>query len=145
MSERNRMRRLDLFVQVHGKSDWRFLLNIVISNKATDNSVVIVSEYFFHIFIWNFYSVNHPLCFLKGKQFLDQWSNHNLVRKENSLWRFFLSDILKFLTQKSQTNSCYQLYTVQNAHNRCVLFHVLTEHNRDLCGCVTELCGLCGR
>jgi len=34
---------------------------------------------------------------------------------------------------------------VQNAYNRCVLFHVMTERNHDLCGCVTELHGDCGR
>jgi hypothetical protein len=43
------------------------------------------------------------------------------------------------------TNSYYQFYAVQNAYNRCVLFHIMREGNHDLCGGVTELHVFCGR
>jgi len=88
---------------------------------------------------------NHPLGFLKGKEFLDQWSSHKHVRTKGSVWRLLFSHVLNLLILTTQTNSCYQFYTVQNAYNRCVLFQVMREHNLDVCGCVTELHGLCGR
>ena len=54
-----------------GSSDWGVLLNIIISNKAHRNYVVIFSEYFFTFLYGIFYNGNHPLGFLKGKEFLD--------------------------------------------------------------------------
>ena len=46
---------------------------------------------------------------------------------------------------KPKQTSIISLFAVQNAYNRCVLFHVLRELNHDLCGGVTELHVLCGR
>ena len=67
------------------------------------------------------------------------------MRKKSSEWRVFVSHVFKLLVYKTQTNNCYQFYAVQSAYNRCVLFHMMTEGNHDLCGDVTELHGLCGR
>jgi len=67
------------------------------------------------------------------------------VRKKGSDWSLFVSHVVKLFIYKTQTNSHYQFCAVQNAYNRCVLFHMVTEGNHDLCGCVTELYVLCGR
>jgi hypothetical protein len=61
-----------------------------------------------------------------------------------SSWQLFVIHFFKLFIYKTQTNSCYQFYAVQNAYNRCVLFYVMREGNRDLCGGVTELDGICG-
>jgi len=52
--------------------------------------------------------------------------------------------VFKFLIYNTRRNSYYQFYAVQNASNRCVMFHMMMEHNHDLYCCVTELHG-CGR
>ena len=56
----------------------------------------------------------------------------------------FVSCVFKLFIYKTQTNSCYQFYAVQNAYNRCVLLHVMREGNHDLCGGVADLRGICG-
>jgi hypothetical protein len=48
-------------------------------------------------------------------------------------WSFF-----KPFIEEIQTNSCYQFYALLNANNIFVLFHMMIEHNHDLCGGVTE-------
>ena len=60
-------------------------------------------------------------------------------------WKLFVSHFFKLIVNKTQTNSYYQFYAVQIAYNRCVLFHVMRVHDRDLYGCVTELHMFCGR
>ena len=117
--------------------------------QSTQTTLLVYSTNIY-IFIFKFlygifYNGNHPVGFLKGKEFLDQWSSHKHVRTKGSVWRLLFSHVLNLLILTTQTNSCYQFYTVQNAYNRCVLFQVMREHNLDVCGCVTELHGLCGR
>ena len=122
---------------------------VVNSNKAHRQLCWYIQRIYIYInitFLYGiFYNGNHPLGFLKGKEFLDQWSSHKHVRKKGSVWRLVFSRVLKLLMWTTQTNSCYQFYAVQNAYNRCILFHVMREQNLDVCGCVTELRGLCGR
>ena len=62
-----------------------------------------------------------------------------------SAWRLFVRHVFELFVYKTLTNIYYQLYAVQNAYNRFVLFYVMTEGNHDLCGVVTELHGVCGR
>jgi hypothetical protein len=62
-----------------------------------------------------FYNGNHHLGFLRGEEFLDYCSGHNRVRKNSSVWRLFLSHGFELFMYKTQTNSCYQFYAVQNA------------------------------
>ena len=47
---------------------------------------------FFHAV---FYSCHHSLGLVKGKEFLDWWSWHILVRKKGSAWRLFDGPVLK--------------------------------------------------
>jgi hypothetical protein len=95
--ERNRMGGLDCFCLAHDKGEWRFLLYIVISNTVHRqlcwyiDTVNIVLMFLYAVF----YNCHHPLDFLKGKEFLDQWSSHNCVRKKSSAWRLFLSHVLE--------------------------------------------------
>jgi len=49
----------------------------------------------------------------------------------------------KLFIYKTQTNCHYQFCAVQNAYNRFIQFHMVTEGNHDLCGGVTELHVLC--
>ena len=42
-------------------------------------------------------------------------------------------------------SSYYQFYVLWIAYNWCVLFHMMTEGNHNLCGGVTEMHGFCGR
>jgi len=91
-----------------------------------------------------FYTCYHPLGFLKGEEFLDYWNSHNHVRKKSSAWRLLVIHVFKLFMYKTQTNSCYQFYAVQNANNRWVLFHVKRECSHVLFGGVTELHGVCG-
>jgi hypothetical protein len=53
--------------------------------------------------------------------------------------------VFNFFIYKTETNSYYQFYAVQNIYNRCVVFHVMREDRHDLCGGVTELHGFYGR
>jgi hypothetical protein len=67
------------------------------------------------------------------------------VRMKCSVWGLFVSLVCKLFMYKTQTNVYYQLYAVQNAYHRCVLFHMMRGGDHDLCGGVTELRGLYGR
>jgi hypothetical protein len=91
------------------------------------------------------YSCHQNVGSLKGKEFRDKWSSHNGVRKNSSAWRLVVGCVFRLFDIETQTNSRYQLYSVSNAYNRCVLFHMMREGNHDLCGDVTELHVLCGR
>jgi len=44
-----------------------------------------------------FYNGNHPLVFLKGKEFLDWWSSHNYVKKKIYPWRLFFNHVFELL------------------------------------------------
>ena len=67
------------------------------------------------------------------------------MRKKSSEWRLFVSHVFKLLIYKTQKAGIITFMLLQNAYNRCVLFHMMGGGNRDLCGDVTELHGLCGR
>ena len=133
-----------VMVRVSGVSIFLF---IVISNKIHRqlcwyiDSMNIVFTFLYAVFC----DCHHHLGSLQGSEFLDFWSSHNGVRKKGFGWRLFVRHVFKLFIYKTQTNSCYQFYALLNAYNRCVLFHVMTEGNHDLCGCVTELHGFCGR
>jgi len=86
-----------------------------------------------------FYNCHHSLGFLKGQEFLDNWNGHNLHFSIEAV-----SHIFKLFIYKTQTNSYYQFYAVQNVYNRCVLCHVKRVRNHDLCGGVADLHGFCG-
>jgi hypothetical protein len=81
-----------------------------------------------------FYNCHQPVGFLKHGEFLDWWSSHNGVRKNRSPWRLFVSRVFGLFMYKIQTNGCYQFFAVQNAYNRCILFHAMREGSHDLCG-----------
>jgi uncharacterized membrane protein len=53
--------------------------------------------------------------------------------------------VVRLFVYKTQTDSYYQFCASQNTYNRCVLFHMMTDSNCDLCGALTGLCGFCGR
>ena len=67
------------------------------------------------------------------------------MRKMVSKWWLLVSHVFTLFVYKTQTNGHYQFFAVQNAYNRCILFHMGTEGNHDLCGGVTELHVWCGR
>ena len=131
----------------HGKSEWRVLLHIVISKilrrqfRWCIDSIYIVFTFKYVLL----YVCHHSLGFLKGEEFLDYWSSHNRVRKKRSPWSLLVNHGFKLFVQKTQTNSYYQFYAVQNVYNGCVVFHMMREGSHGLCGCVTELHELCGR
>jgi len=88
------------------------------------------------------YSCHHPLSILKGKEFLDDCTGHNHVRKKSSPWRLFVGRVCLYRKHKQRATisfmQCEKLIIY-------VSFFMMRESNHDLCGGVTELHGFCGR
>jgi hypothetical protein len=81
--ERNRTVGFNCFCYAHGKSEWRVLLYIVISNTVHRQLCCYIDtmNIVFTFLYVAFYNCHHPLDFLKGEEFMDWWSSHNCVRK----------------------------------------------------------------
>jgi pantothenate kinase type III len=83
--------------------------------------------------VCSFYNGNHPSGILKVKEFHDKWVINKNVMKKSAECSLLVSYVFKLQTVTMQ------------CENRCVLFHVVTEVNHELCGAVRRLHGFCGR
>jgi len=82
---------------------------------------------------------------LQGSIFFTSRAAIILWGRRVSQWWLFVSHLFRLFVYKTQTSSYYHFCAVQIAYNSCILFHMMTEGNHDLCGGVTELHVLCGK